>query len=232
MAKERKMEESVTRDLLSIKTSEAVCRYITSRALGPGARLPAERQLAQMLNVGRNTLRGALNILEKEGIVERKKGAGTFVGTGSVPDNLDVKLLRVNYRDLLEIKIWLEQLAIRRAVKHAAPQQLAALRQAAHALEAAAAQGVYDIAADRAFHQRLLDCGGSDTLAQLVLSLIDAMNGYGEMLPQADAIWLKTVPYHGQIAQALADGTLDFALAAIQYIYQFDLQVLEGLRTG
>lgn len=222
--------EAVNHDLLSIKTSEAICRYITSHGLGVGDRIPPERELAIMLNVGRSTLRGALGILEKERIVERKLGKGTFVGPGTVPDNLDVKLLRVNYRDLLEIKIWLDQLAIRRAARHASPEQLEALKQAAEALERSGKEGVYSIAADRCFHQRLLDCSGSDTLAQLVTSLIDAMNDYSCMLPHADACWLETIPYHTQIAAALENGNLDFALAAMQYIYQYDLKVLEGLR--
>lgn len=229
MKKDFRKAEIVTRDLLSIKTSEAICRYITNHGLAPGDRIPPERELAGRLNVGRNTLRGALDILEKEGIVERKLGTGTFVGPGSVPDNLDVKLLRVNYRDLLEIKIWLDQLAIRRAARRATAEQLHALKQAADELERLGRENIYSIEADREFHHRLLDCSGSDTLAQLVLSLIDAMNDYSGILPNADAIWLETVPYHGQIATALEEGDLDFALAAMQYIYRHDLQVLEGL---
>lgn len=229
MAKDFINSETVTRDLLSIKTSEAICRYITGHGLVSGDRIPPERELASMLNVGRNTLRGALNILEKEGIVERKLGTGTFVGTGSVPDNLDVKLLRVNYRDLLEIKIWLDQLAIRRAIKYASAEQIERLKQAAYELERLHGEGVYSIAADRDFHQCLLTCSGSDTLAQLVLSLIDAMNDYSGMLSNADDFWLETVPYHMHIAVALEEGNLDFALAAIQYIYQYDLKVLDSL---
>ena len=229
MAKDFVNGETVTRDLLSIKASEAICKYITKHGLALGDRLPPERELAAMLNVGRNTLRGALNILEKEKILERKLGKGTFVGPGSVPDNLDVKLIRVNYRDLLEIKIWLDQLAVRRAAKRASMEQLSALKESALSLERFREQGIYSIAADRDFHQRLLDLSGSDTLSQLVLSLIDAMNDYSWMLPNADAFWLKTVPYHLEIASALEEGNLELALAAMQYIYQYDLKVLDSL---
>lgn len=37
--------KSVTRDLLSIKASEAVCHLITSQELKPGDRIPSEREL-------------------------------------------------------------------------------------------------------------------------------------------------------------------------------------------
>ncbi|EBB2407996.1 GntR family transcriptional regulator [Salmonella enterica] len=44
-----------------------------------GDLLPTEIQLSQTYNVSRNTLRKALDILEKEGMIERKHGAGTYV---------------------------------------------------------------------------------------------------------------------------------------------------------
>ena len=74
-----------------------------------------------------------------------------------------------------------------------------------------------------------MDCSGSDTLSQLLLSLIDAMNDYSGMLTGAEEFWLETIPYHTQIAQALEEKNQDFALAALQYIYQCDLKVLDRL---
>jgi GntR family transcriptional regulator len=45
----------------------------------PGQKLPSETDLAQQLNVSRVSLRGALQRLELEGYIERKRGVGTFV---------------------------------------------------------------------------------------------------------------------------------------------------------
>lgn len=45
----------------------------------PGHRLPAEGALAKSLNVSRSSLREALQCLELEGYIERKRGLGTFV---------------------------------------------------------------------------------------------------------------------------------------------------------
>lgn len=44
-----------------------------------GDLLPSEVELAQRFNVSRNTLRKALNLLESEGVIERKHGSGTYV---------------------------------------------------------------------------------------------------------------------------------------------------------
>ncbi len=45
-----------------------------------GARLPAERTLARQLGCSRETLRGALQVLEREGELWRHVGQGTFCG--------------------------------------------------------------------------------------------------------------------------------------------------------
>lgn len=42
-------------------------------------RIPSETELATELGVSRTTIRGALSILEQEGAIYRKQGAGTFV---------------------------------------------------------------------------------------------------------------------------------------------------------
>jgi Transcriptional regulators len=46
--------------------------------LGPGAKLPTERALAEMLSAPRSTIRRALDALEAEGLIERHVGRGTF----------------------------------------------------------------------------------------------------------------------------------------------------------
>jgi len=66
-------------------TSELVSDYLRRVVhrgeLGPGDRLPAERQLAVALGVGRVTLREALQELENEGYIVRRRGVtgGAFV---------------------------------------------------------------------------------------------------------------------------------------------------------
>ena len=48
-------------------------------ALGPGAKLPPERTLSETYGIARETLRRSLDSLVREGVVERRRGAGTFV---------------------------------------------------------------------------------------------------------------------------------------------------------
>jgi len=54
-------------------------KLIFDGELEPGDRLPNEPDLAERMSVSRSTVRAALQILEREGFLIRKRGVGTFV---------------------------------------------------------------------------------------------------------------------------------------------------------
>src|ERR1700741_2833351 len=53
--------------------------------LGPGSRLPTERQLAAHPGVTRSGVRHALSALEADGLISREVGRGTFLCAPAVP---------------------------------------------------------------------------------------------------------------------------------------------------
>jgi DNA-binding FadR family transcriptional regulator len=57
---------------------------ILSGVYKPGDRLPTEAELSEMMAVGRSTVREALRVLEAQGLVDVRRGAGTFVSDDSV----------------------------------------------------------------------------------------------------------------------------------------------------
>jgi DNA-binding FadR family transcriptional regulator len=63
------------------ETVERLLQAIKLGVVGPGERLPAERDLAARLNVSRETLREAIKALTDSGYVESRRGryGGTFV---------------------------------------------------------------------------------------------------------------------------------------------------------
>jgi GntR family transcriptional regulator len=79
------------RGTLSALVREALVEIIADRRLGPGDKLPAEPALASMLTVSRATLRESLGMLEREGVLMRTRGRGTFVvGAPFLRNNLNV----------------------------------------------------------------------------------------------------------------------------------------------
>jgi GntR family transcriptional regulator len=65
----------------------AVQRVIASGGLRPGDAVPSERELARIHEVSLMTARHALATLEREGVVERRRGVGTFVSTPKIHFN-------------------------------------------------------------------------------------------------------------------------------------------------
>lgn len=59
---------------------QAVGRLILEERLSPGTRLPSEPDLAVRFGVAPLTVRKALERLERDGVVVRRRGSGTFVG--------------------------------------------------------------------------------------------------------------------------------------------------------
>ena len=59
--------------------SELLEQEVTSGRWEPGFRLPSEPELCRSFGLSRTTIRQALGRLEQEGLIERRKGQGTFV---------------------------------------------------------------------------------------------------------------------------------------------------------
>jgi GntR family transcriptional repressor for pyruvate dehydrogenase complex len=69
----------VTRTTLTADIYRKLVNHIIRGVWKPGARIPAERQLGQLLGVGRASLREALKALEIMGLIETRLGDGTYV---------------------------------------------------------------------------------------------------------------------------------------------------------
>ena len=71
MANEKRLSDRVADDILNMITIEK--RFL------PGDKLPNENDLSKELDISRTTLREAIRILVTNGILEIKRGLGTFV---------------------------------------------------------------------------------------------------------------------------------------------------------
>jgi DNA-binding FadR family transcriptional regulator len=61
------------------RIADQLAALIAFGEVGPGQRLPSERELARHLGVSRPSVREALILLEVEGMVEARNGSGVFV---------------------------------------------------------------------------------------------------------------------------------------------------------
>jgi GntR family transcriptional regulator len=62
---------------LETKAANILRQYIRNE-FASGGKLPGEHELAERLGVNRGTLRGALKLLEQDGLITRRRGDGTY----------------------------------------------------------------------------------------------------------------------------------------------------------
>lgn len=90
---------------------------IRQEKIRPGDRIPSERELAEKLQVGRSTIREALRSLELLGLIETRRGEGTFLAdyrNHRLVEVLSTFILQDNqsHKDLRETRLMHELSAI------------------------------------------------------------------------------------------------------------------------
>lgn len=68
--------------------SDLLNRQILAGQYRPDERLPTEADLARSMNVAVGTLRKALEVLEKQRVIERIQGSGTYVRSGGLTKSI------------------------------------------------------------------------------------------------------------------------------------------------
>jgi GntR family transcriptional regulator, transcriptional repressor for pyruvate dehydrogenase complex len=101
--------------------------------------LPTERDLAEQIGVGRRAVRRALEVLESEGRIWRRQGAGTFVGAEPQrPDHHLKSLPRMsNMLEVMEVRLRLEPALAQLAALRATPADVVRMRGLAAKVAAA-----------------------------------------------------------------------------------------------
>lgn len=73
------MQSSQSESKVYIEIVKQLRMLISKEALKPGDKIPSERELSERLNVGRSSVREALRALELLGLIETRRGEGTFI---------------------------------------------------------------------------------------------------------------------------------------------------------
>lgn len=127
--------------LLAEQVEEQIYHYILDTPLDPGSKLPNEFELGEKFGVGRSTIREAVKLLSSKGIVEVRRGSGTYVlatalgvgdplGLSSVQDKTALAL------DLVNVRLLLEPGIAEMAANNATDEDIARLRRLCERVEA------------------------------------------------------------------------------------------------
>jgi DNA-binding FadR family transcriptional regulator len=159
-------------------TARRLLRQLSADDLVPGSRLPAERQLAVELQVGRAAVREVLAALELLGVVESRHGSGTYLTDDPsmlLPQAIEWGLLlqRPQTMQLVEARRHLEVSLAGIAATRRDPELLLVLHERALAMRTAGEAGDLDafVEADALFHLDVARLSGNAVLAGMLDSV-------------------------------------------------------------
>jgi GntR family transcriptional repressor for pyruvate dehydrogenase complex len=146
---------------------------IERRALRPGDRLPAERDLALQIGVSRPTVRAGLRALAAMGVVRSRHGSGTYIPDGppmlgSEPLSFLAALHGFTREEMYEARRIMEVGAAGLAAERATPEQLAALAEEVASLFASMPDPQRFLVHDINFHRTLAAASGNHIVASIV----------------------------------------------------------------
>src|SRR5208337_2971513 len=158
------------------KVYEEVARQIERlilQKLQPGDKLPSERELAEMLQVSRSSIRDAIRSLELTGLVEPRQGAGTIVRELSAESLVNpfanaLKRRQELVSELLDFRKMLEPPLAARAATHASPDEISEMEEILHRQEATISHGEVAIAEDAEFHYSIALASGNSVVLKVL----------------------------------------------------------------
>lgn len=143
---------------------DSIKKGLVKKTLKPGDKLPSETELAEALHVSRGSIREAMKILSAYGIVEVKRGDGTYISNtseGSIFDPLMFKLIigQSTFGELKELREMIEIGIIRLAIENAGEEDISDLEESYDFAKNMIQEGKYEddviVKAELMFHTAL-----------------------------------------------------------------------------
>ncbi|MGH3660784.1 MAG: FadR/GntR family transcriptional regulator [Micromonosporaceae bacterium] len=163
----------MNRQRLYEQVVERLRDYAATEGLQAGDRLPPERELAELLGVSRVSIKQAIVVLEVQGMVEARQGAGAYLLQDRLESQpIDVLLARRRrLPDVLDAREALETKLAELAARRRTDEQLKVIDEALEAMWAEIESGKLGAEGDRRFHEAVTAAAHSPLLAEFMASI-------------------------------------------------------------
>jgi GntR family transcriptional repressor for pyruvate dehydrogenase complex len=212
--------EVVRRNKVYEDVAKQIERLILKK-LKPGDKLPSERELAEMLQVSRSSIRDAIRGLELMGLVEPRQGAGTIVRGLSAESLLNPFASALKHRqelvsELLDFRKMLEPPLAARAATHASPEEISEMQEILQRQEQKLSDGEAAIAEDAEFHYSVALASGNSVVLKLLDMVMDLLRDTRERSLQLEGRPQKSLAGHRRILAAIKRHDAEAAKAAMR----------------
>lgn len=215
----------------------AVAHYlgtaIVSGRIAPGERLTGEVANSEALDVSRSAYREAVQVLTAKGLVESRPKAGTRVLPRSKWNMLDPAVLAWAFsgepdlefvRDLFELRAIVEPNAARLAAERRDKADIKAMKDALGKMRRHTLATEAGRAADRDFHDGLLQATHNSTLIALSASIGAAVNWTTQFKQRARALPRDPLPDHVRVFDAIVARNGEAASQAMRVLVDLALE--------
>jgi GntR family transcriptional repressor for pyruvate dehydrogenase complex len=199
--------EVVRRNKVYEEVAKQIERLILEK-LQPGDKLPSERELAEMLQVSRSSIRDAIRSLELTGLVEPRQGAGTIVRELSAESLVNpfanaLKRRQELVSELLDFRKMLEPPLAARAATHASPDEISEMEEILQRQEVTLSHGEASIAEDAEFHYSIALASGNSVVLKVLDILMDLLRETRERSLQLKGRPQRSLAGHRRILAAI-----------------------------
>ena len=200
-------------------------KLLITRKLLPGDRLPNETDLAKKLGVSRGSVREAMKIFHAFGVIEIKRGDGTYVADsfGKVlfdPLTFSLILAQPDIEELAEFRQMMELDVIDLIIKNAGPEDLEEIKEAYRRMEEAVFSNDAENSTlsdlDVAFHHALGRATKNRLIERTYSFILDFFSPSIEHTYENQEKGLGALSAHKDILAALIEKKIDKAEKAIE----------------
>lgn len=190
---------------------------IKNGELQPGDKLPTEQELEQQLNVSRSSVREALRVLEFEGLVEVRRGSGTYVSSNQslkTKGELTHWLLEQGEMllDVLQVRELLEGLSASLCAEKATENDLVRIRQIIEEMEKLNKESMKDcsilddmVRLDSTFHLVISEVSDNSIVNEIIGQIIPAFQEGNKAVIYVSEEIDKTIRDHKRILKAIEE---------------------------
>lgn len=140
-----------------------------------GDKLPNENDLAQELGVSRSTLREAVKILTTSGILEIKRGKGTFVTSNTIISSSDFGDIASGLDDLFEMRLMFEPDCAYYAAERATDEEIEIICRYGEEIEKKILSGEDRTVEEQKFHESIANATHNSFVKQFMPIIFNAI---------------------------------------------------------
>lgn len=221
MAKERpSLADNVADELVAMITID--------KKYQAGDKLPNENELAEQLQVSRTTLREAVRLLTAHGLLEIRRGKGTYVMNANAANRelglTKLQSIPMDIKDLFEMRLIFEPQAAYYAAKRATDKELERILDYGRREEDLILKKKDRTEAEQAFHKSIAKATHNEFMNRLMPILYQAITKGVHLSDRKEDVVRDTFHDHHSIMEFLADRDAEGAATAMK------LHILHAMR--